>query len=182
MLAGEDAIVAANDVIADFVSYIWFVLAAEEDLGRVGEAADPASAFASTFAYTQLTTETRERLEHLISVVGEAYAGSPTERRRGWARVGTSIASARALDRLADEIVGAVLAVSDGEVPGLADPLGTLSRLQELGVLNRLLQLPEVPRAFEFRRTESGQSPKGPSGSGRICSTMAHRPSAPRDR
>jgi len=156
--AGEDAIVAAHGVVADFVSYLWFVLAAEEDLGRVGEAADTAGAFAATFAYTQLDSETRERFEQVVRIISEAYSASPPERRRWWARAGTSIASARVLDSLADEIVAAVLAVSDTQVPDLADPLLALTLLERLDMFHRLLELSEVPRKWVFHRTESGQS------------------------
>jgi len=157
--AGEDAIVAAHGAVADFASYLWFVLAAEEDLGRVGEAADPASAFAATLAYTQLDSETRERFERVVSTISDAYVASPPERRRWWAHAGTSIASARVLDGLADEIVAAVLAMSDTEMPDLTNPLPAVTLLERLGMFHRLLELSEVPRQWVFHRTESGQSP-----------------------
>lgn len=154
----EDAVVAAHGAVADFVSYVWFVLAAEEELGRVGEAADPIGAFAATLAYTQLDPEIRARLEGVVQAVRSAYEASPSERRRGWARVGTSISTARSLDSLTDEIVDAVLSASDDAASLLTDPLGALDLLQGLDVLNRLLELPERPRPWMFRRTESGLS------------------------
>jgi hypothetical protein len=163
--AGEDAIVAAQGALADFVSYLWFVLAAEEDLERVGEAADPAGAFAATLAYTQLDPNTRERFERVVLAISDAYVASAPERRRWWARAGTSIASARLLDDLAGEIVAAVLAVSDTEVSELADPLPAVSLLERVSVFQRLLQLSEAPRqrvqvdpAELIRRWMAGQS------------------------
>jgi hypothetical protein len=135
--AGEDAIFAARGEMADFLSYVWFVLAAEEEIGRVGELADSAGAFASTLAYTQLDQPTRERFERVVLAVTDAYARSDSQRRRRWARTGTSVASARILDGIADEIVAAALNMSDSEAAILREPLEALRLLDELRVLHR---------------------------------------------
>jgi hypothetical protein len=157
--AGEDAIVAANGVIADFVSYVWFVLAAEEELGRVGNAAEPMSAFAATLAYAQLDVETRQRFEQLINVTHDAYAACSPERRRRWAKVGSSIASARMLDELVEEIVAAVTAMPSADADTLVDPFSALDFLEQLHAFDRILQLREIPRPWVFHETESAQSP-----------------------
>ena len=156
--AGEDAIVAARGVVADFVAYIWFILAAEEELGRVAEEADPMGAFAATLAFAQLGAEDRERFSRVVGMVSDAYSAETPERRRRWARTGTSVASAQVLDRIADEIVAAVAGLAEDEIEAAGTPAGTLELLDRLGVIPRLLGLAEAPRSWAFHRTESSRS------------------------
>ena len=156
--AGEDAIVAARGVVADFVAYIWFILAAEEELGRVAQEADPIGAFAATLAYAQLQPEDRERFARVVGRVSDAYSAESPERRRRWARTGTSVATAQVLERIADEIVAAVTGLSEAEIEAAGTAAGTLALLDRLGVVPRLLGLAEAPRRWAFHRTESSRS------------------------
>jgi aryl carrier-like protein len=153
----------------DFISFIWFVLAAEEQRGHIPEAADLAGALAATFAHTQLDEPTRGRWRNLAEAVRGAYQQTAVERRRRWSRTGTSIASARQLDALADQMTAAVLERNDADGPdpatpdaGLGQPEEALQLLAQLGVIPVLLELPERPRRWAFHATVSTRSAEVP--------------------
>ena len=154
--AGSDAIRAATSgPISDFVSFVWFVLSAEEELGRVATSADPIGAFRATLAYTELDQSTRDRFERLTDQVGAEYAATDPAQRRRWARTGTSVASAQVLDDLGSRLAAAA-ALDDGE--NLANVEAALNFLDREGVFGQLLSLPERPRAWSFRTTRGGNS------------------------
>jgi superfamily II DNA/RNA helicase len=153
----------------DFISFTWFLLAAEEQRGRAPEAADLAGALAATFAHTQLDEATYARWRQVAEAVRGAYQQTPVERRRRWSRAGTSIASARQLDGLADQITLAVLEREDADGPdsegpdaSLGQPEEALRLLAELGVIPVLVKLPERPRRWAFHATVSTQSAQVP--------------------
>ena len=157
--------------INDFISFIWFVLAAEEQRDRSPEAADLTGALAATFAYTQLDEPTRARWSNVAETVRSVYQQTAVERRRRWSRAGTSIASARQLDALADQITTAVLEREEADGPdlqapngGLGQPEAALQLLAELGVIAVLLELPERPRRWAFHTTVSTRSTQVPVG------------------
>ena len=154
--AGSDAIRAASSgPIADFASFVWFVLSAEEELGRTATNADPIGAFRATLAYTELGQSTRDRFEHLVAQLETEYAATDPARRRTWARTGTSVASAQILDELGSRLATAA-ALDDGG--DLASVEGALSFLDKEGVFGQLLSLPERPRDWSFRKSRGGQS------------------------
>ena len=83
--AGSDAIHAASSgLIADFASFVWFVLSAEEALGRTATSADPIGAFRATLAYTELDQRTRDRFERLVAQLGTEYESTDPKQRRRW--------------------------------------------------------------------------------------------------
>ena len=154
--AGSDAIRAASSgPIADFASFVWFVLSAEEELGRTATSADPIGAFRATLAYTELDQRTRDRFERLVDQLGTEYESTDPTQRRRWARTGTSVATAQVLDELGSRLATAA-ALGDGG--DLASVAGALSFLDREGVFGQLLSLPERPRDWSFRKTRGGQS------------------------
>jgi hypothetical protein len=160
----EDALRADADVlfvhgasvINDFVSFVWFLLASEEGRGVGEDALAIEPALASTLGFTQLGAAERQLWADVAEATRSAYIRSDPVRRRRWAHAGTSVASARRLDELADTVVAAVLATS--EDVNLRAPHPALALVNAAGVLSALLDLPESPRSWRFRATRSGQS------------------------
>lgn len=153
----EDAIFQATGRIADFVAYVWFVLAAEEQLEKTVEAADVRGALAATLGFQQLPVETQARWLSVAEATRAAYAQSDTGRRRAWAKSGTSIGTARTLDGLAEDLVEVIFSNTDRD-PAPMSVEGCLDVLRAVSTLERLLQLPERPSDWSFRMTRSGLS------------------------
>ena len=154
--AGSDAVSAARSgPIADFASFVWFVLSAEEELGRIATSADPIGAFRATLAYTELDQGTRDRFERLVAELATEYEATDPVRRRRWARTGTSVASAQVLDELGS-LLATAAEFNDGGDPASVE--GALSLLDREGVFDQLLRLPERPRNWSFRKTRGGKS------------------------
>lgn len=90
--------------VVDFISFIWFVLTAEEELGRVPSAADVSGALEATLGFYQLDEATRQRWLAVAETVRSSYEQADVGGRRRWARAGTSIGSARLIDQLVDDV------------------------------------------------------------------------------
>lgn len=158
---GEDAIFAAQDEIADFASFAWFILSELDDVDSVMRGARPVEAFQRTLAFYQLEPDIRERYERAFDQVQLAYDASDAARRRQWARTGTSVSSARILDGLADRLVVSVNGLTDDEFDRLrSDAFQMLEHLRGLGMFGELVDLKECPRPWRFRQTTGGQSPE----------------------
>lgn len=152
--ANEDALFSlAGRESAAFVSFVWFILAAEEARQRSPLDADLASVLASTLAFIQLEQPQRELVSRISERVRHAYAVSDPTRRRRWARSGTSVGSARLIDTLADE-----LAVSARQNENVGDADQALTLLNDINAVERLMGLPEAPRPWRFRASVSGRS------------------------
>jgi hypothetical protein len=159
--AGEDALVSAASVLADFVAFTWFVLATQEKVGRAVAAADPIEAFACTLAYAQLPDDVRRRYDALIGSVTAYYEAADPARRRRWAKTGTSVATARVLDDLAQAVADRVLGLEEAQARAVqTQPTAGLKILDDLHVFDSLLGLPERPKAWAFHKTVSSRSPE----------------------
>lgn len=152
--AAEDAAFQhAGEEVRSFIAFVWFVLVAEEELGRVGERADYVAALLSTLGFAQLDDATRARWLAVAKRVREDYEAVESSQRRRWSRAGTSVASARALDLMSQRLA---LRVEDAPADAdLSSANAALELLAEEHVLTELLALPEVPRAWAFRRYPS---------------------------
>ncbi|MEV4199633.1 DEAD/DEAH box helicase [Micromonospora globbae] len=146
---------ASGTVVDDFISFVWTFLAIEEERGIDPAALDIAVIVDSTLAALQ-SPAGRERLLAAAASVRTIYARTDPQARTRWRRTGTSVGTARSLDRMGRR---------------LADRLVELSNAQELGDLNdpqyaarllrryigRLLEFPEAPK-WEFRRSRQGSA------------------------
>ncbi|WP_344140822.1 DEAD/DEAH box helicase [Polymorphospora rubra] len=149
----EDAVFTAFGPAGDFISFVWLVLATEEN-----RRTDPASIDMRTIVGTTLAaTQSREVAgicDRVADVTQRRYLASSPAARRRWARTGTSIGSARIIDQLAQQINSSVLMDAlAGELPNLRDPVATIRWLPDM--FTNLLALQEAPRQ-RFRETARG--------------------------
>lgn len=145
-----DAILSNQGAIADgFISYVWFIADALEELRGTVTASAVAAAIEDTLAWHQLDEEGKERLERVANIAFERYSDQPTERRRRWARAGTSLPTAAILDAVSEEVLQARL--GEAEQLGVSD---ALDLILGQGRLTRILNLAENTRkGFKPHRT-----------------------------
>lgn len=145
--ADEDAIFTAADAAADFISFVWLVLAIEE-----GRGADPATADVERISGSTLaaqSVEVRGSCTRIAEATRRGYQRSDPVARRRWPRTGTSIGSARTIDRLALRIAEGILrAQRVGDLSELRDPTQAIDWLS--AAFTDLLDLPEAPE-WRFR-------------------------------
>ena len=144
---------AADREMADFISFVWFVLAAEEALGRSPSEVDLEALLDSTLAFRQLDDDLKARWTAAAASARAGYAATLQENRRRWARAGTSIPTAIALDELSDTVA---YASGRREPDEMLAASSALQLLESLSVLDRLLELPEAPR-WAPRKSEAGR-------------------------
>lgn len=150
--ADEDAIFDAAGAAGDFIGYVWLALAIEETRGTDPSSADIDRIVGSTLAAR--SAEARGACMRIAEATRRSYQRSDTEARRRWPRTGTSIGSARAIDRLSGQIAGAILrAEPAGDLPDLRDPAAAVAWLS--AAFAELLQLPEAPK-WRFRVSVRG--------------------------
>ena len=148
---GEDAVFAlATEDMNQFISFVWFILSADEERGIAPSDTDIVGALNATFGITRLREEERARWISVAESVRTAYRTAEASRRRRWPLAGTSIASARELDSLADSVVEASHRYSN-----LTSASTALVVMRELGVLHSLLTLPEAEELV-FKDREQG--------------------------
>ncbi|PBC36089.1 helicase II [Rhodococcus sp. ACPA4] len=149
----EDSIFTSAGVAADFISFVWLMLAIEEARGTDPEFADIDGIVGSTLAATQ-SDQARTRGTRIAEVVRRRYVVSDVDARRRWPRTGTSIGSARAIDDLARRITDELLEL---EAAGnLADILIPEQAIATIGlVFDELLGLSEAPE-WRFRTSIQG--------------------------
>lgn len=149
----EDAVFSATDKPADFISFVWLVLSIEERRGADPEHTDLDRVVGSTLAANQSDT-TRTQGTRIAEATRRRYLASNVEARQRWPRTGTSIGSARTIDRIAQRIATTIIDRENaGPVPDLRAPQEALRRLPN--TLTTLLSLPESP-AWKFRATTQG--------------------------
>lgn len=151
---GQDAVLEADgDAVSDFISHVWFVATALEDLQRL--ASDPVrTSVESTLAWQQLDAVVRQRWLAVARLAADRYMTSPREQRRRWARTGTSLASAAQLEAMAAEIRAELPTLTNRSAPTEAFRL--IARGDRLA---RLLDLSESrSRRFRPRRNAPASS------------------------
>lgn len=151
--ADQDALFRITDpVVADFISFVWLVLAVEESRGTDLGSLDAASIVESTLAAGQSELG-RASLLAVTSQVRDTYLRSDAGARRRWPRTGTSIGSASIMDRLAVRLAATITAMArEGSLGDISDPL---EAIQMPDIVTRLLDLPEAPR-WRFRVSPRG--------------------------
>jgi superfamily II DNA/RNA helicase len=145
-----DVILSDSEEIADgFISYVWFIADALEELnGSVTEEA-VLDAIRDTLAWHQLNDARRDQLLRVARSALSVFIDQPEQRRRRWARAGTSLPTAALLETITDEVH-----VAYGALDGDDALLGALRLILAEGRLARLLSVNENrTRAFKPYRT-----------------------------
>lgn len=149
----EDAIYQAAAQAADFVGFVWLVLAIEEARGSDPNAVDLARIVDSTLA-AQQSPAMRSRCSQIASITRNRYVATDSSARRRWVRTGTSIKSARRIDDIAGELANDAIELATlGTASDLASPAGAIAWLSS--VFNELLDLDEAP-LWRFRTSVQG--------------------------
>lgn len=144
---------SAGTLVSDFISFIWLVLTAQEELLDVGRVASLEAALASTLAWSQLDEDSKRRWLQLANNVGVSYAAADATHRKRWGRVATSVGSARTLDTLAAAIAtSAEMTASD-----LSRPWDCLELFQSHDIIERLYSLPEGQRLKKVYTAPAGK-------------------------
>ncbi len=154
--------------LEDFTSFVWYVLACEEALGNALSDEGLDDVVAALFAARQLTDSQLTMLKRFASDVRTTYVDTDVTQRRAWARSGARIASARRIDELAASLVERTretyglaerrtLAAYARAERELAAGSSAIDLLEECGVLEAILELPDVSKdSWRFRVTERG--------------------------
>lgn len=145
---GQDAVFeySAREV-ADFISHIWFVASSLEELSGGIQEGETLENLEHTLAWQQLDEPTRQRWRNVSTRAFASYVETPPDRRRRWARTGTSIPTAARFEHLVDAILPAL------EHIDLADPTAVMAAIMADDRIDEILELPESPfRPFRPRR------------------------------
>jgi len=155
----------ADNVAADFAAFVWLVLQTHARTAVLdGDALDGVR---SLFAMAQADDETvTSRWLSIASRVAEVHEATDTALASRWSSTGTSLGSARHLDRLAQQLARQLVQQSaDHDTPAeeevwFAEPEEwtlerTLAFLTEQQVFERLLELPEVAGTWRFTDKET---------------------------
>jgi hypothetical protein len=129
----------ADDRVSDFISFVWLVLTASEELHLPSLTGSLSDALPATLAWKQLDPTTQEQWRQLANTVATAYESSDPARRRRWGRIATSLGSARTLDNIVDAVVEA----ATRSTADLSDPWASVALLEEGNVFDALFALPE---------------------------------------
>jgi hypothetical protein len=154
MREDADALFRTSDpAVTDFISFVWLVLAIEEEAGASPERLDVEPIVDATLAAVQSRRTRAACLTAARAVHGTYRATNPAARRR-WPRTGTSIGSARTIDRLAGRLASTLLRRElDGSLGNIRDPLYAIKGLRRS--IAALLDLPEAP-PWRFRISAQG--------------------------
>jgi hypothetical protein len=154
----QDAIFDATDTVADFISFVWLVLAVDE-----GHGLDPALVNIDRIVDATLGAAQSDRTRQACARIAEAtrqrYVNTNPEARRRWPRSGTSVGSARTMDGLAQQLSGAIIAAvaagNSDDIAQLAEPGQAIRWLSQ--TFRALYGLSEAPE-WRFRLTRRGDS------------------------
>jgi hypothetical protein len=149
MREDEDAVFTATEVASDFVGFVWNYLAIGESVDVEPADLDLDRLIDSTLAASQ-SDASRAACRRVAEAVRDAYVRSDAAGRRRWPRTGTSIGSARAIDRLAKQLAQSFARrEADGSLPDIGNPYIAVRMPRILGAL---LALPEAPK-WQFLAT-----------------------------
>lgn len=140
-----------DPIVDSFISFVWAFLALEEQRGTDPATVGISAIVDSTLAAAQ-SSAARLRLIPIASLVRDTYLRTEPAARRRWHRTGTSVATARALDQLAQSVAAQLVdRAVRGTLGDLNDPQYVARLLRE--VISRLLEMREAP-AWTFHRTK----------------------------
>ena len=149
----DDAVFTADEIASDFVGFVWNYLAVGESVNIDPDNLDLEQLVDSTLAASQ-SDSSRASCMRIAEAVRDSYARSDPEERRRWPRTGTSVGSARTIDRLASRLANNIARrEAEGTLPDVSDPYVAVRIPQ---VLDAVLELPEAPR-WRFLSSVKGQ-------------------------
>jgi superfamily II DNA/RNA helicase len=126
----EDAIFRDKGrATTNFISFVWLMLAVEEERGTEPGELDVTEIVDSTLAALQ-SEAARQRFLHVAKAVQGQYRNVDPAARRRWPRTGTSVGSARTIDELAR---GMVDTIASRAQRGMDDDLGDPGFLLQFG-------------------------------------------------
>ena len=146
-----DEILANDQAIADgFVSYIWFVADALEELNGSVDQEAVNSVIRDTLAWRQADDAIQEQFLRITDLSFRSFSTQTAGRRRRWARAGTSLPYAATLESISDSVFTTL--ATNTEAPDLASALQVI--IGE-GRLATILALGENPKqGFKARRND----------------------------
>jgi hypothetical protein len=138
--------------VNNFISFVWLMLAVEEERDVEPDAVDLSAIVDSTLAAQSPTA--RAACLSAAREVRAAYSRTSTEARRRWPRTGTSIGSARTIDELASRLADLFIQeLSEDSLGDIRTPLSAVKRIPE--TIAQLLSLYEAPE-WRFRVSLQG--------------------------
>lgn len=174
----ERLIAATNDAIFDlanteagnFASFVWFVLHATESVASVGAKPDIAGSIRRLLAFVQLPDDLADRWLDFAGRIETMYQQTPPVSRSRWAVAGTTLGSARTLERVAADLADSVVnrftstpmpttgAPPDQTSMGATetttlDTEQTIQLLEASNAFEALLALPECTKDWVFKAT-----------------------------
>ena len=143
--ATEDAIFEHYSPTTDgFLSFVWFIAQALEDLNQVeASLGDILAVVESTLAWQQIEPAQQEAIVRSAQAAVAAFRAQPVEQRARWARSGTSLPTARTLERVAEQLLARLEA---NHAVDLSDLVAVLLCVLEDDILSALLELRESDR------------------------------------
>lgn len=156
---------AAINRSSDFISFVWFVLSAQERLQNITNHYDLTDSIHGLLAFKQMTPELTIRWQNLAKRVAEVYAATPAESRRRWAAAGTSLGTARRLENQAQIIANHILnAISEDPaylLEGLFSLDETLDFFAATNTFEILRQMPEGAQIKSLKNSAGSASEAG---------------------
>jgi len=124
-----------------FLSFIWFVAAQLEALGKSVSSDEVRQVLENTLAWVQLDDGSKSRWIAAANLAISVYDKTKPSSRKRWATVGTTLSSAKQIEIMAEELAAIV---SQIDVP--EDPLEAIDLIMRDDRLQRMLMLPEAPK------------------------------------
>lgn len=140
--SAEDAILEGfAPQIDQFLSFIWFIAAQLEVLGKAVSTDELKEVLGKTLAWVQLNSDNQDRWLAAADLAISVYGHTKPSSRKRWASVGTSLSSAKQIEIMAEELA---TEVSNLDVP--SDALEVVNLIMAEGRLQRILELSEAPK------------------------------------
>ena len=134
--------------VSDFISYVWLFLAISEQVSQLNVAEILDDALKNSLAWLQLDPKKRDLWKKLGEAVGQVYEKTGAEERIRWSKTQTSLSTSRRLDILAKRLAEIKL---DDEID-FQDPFNFVDLVDESGILQSIVELPEAPSIEVFDR------------------------------
>jgi len=140
--SAQDTILESTTTQMDqFLSFIWFIAAQLEALGKSVSIDEIKEVLEKTLAWIQLDIDNKNRWMAAANLAVSVYSETKPSSRKRWATVGTSLSSARQMEIMAEELTAIVSSI---DVP--ADPLEIVNLVIQDGRFQRMLELSEAPK------------------------------------
>lgn len=137
----EDAVFhTSTGKVSDFLTFVWFVAAELERLGKLLAQEHVREVLERTLAWIQLSADEQDRWLSAAELALACYKETDLRTRKRWATAGTAISSASEMDNIAHELAETL---RTREVP--QDAIEVVDLMIGEGRLQRILELPEAP-------------------------------------